>query len=173
MYFCTLQDPVNKLPSPDTLFTMISRPHFLTTHIDPHHINWDKLTKNTTQDNNSSITDQSDAHEARSSSKYTAIPPPTHINESSNTSEISKAPVRYVIEKEENENEVAVTGERGTKAGSKRSQDDDETALGETKKQKVETFREKEKRKRDLGMSSRGKNFVEEEKRILREQFEK
>ena len=154
---------------------MISRPHFLTTHIDPHHINWDKLTKNTTQDNNSSITDQSDAHEARSSSKYTAIPPPTHINESSNTSEISKAPVRYVIEKEENENEefeVAITGEGGTKAGSKRSQDD-ETALGETKKQKVETFREKEKRKRDLGMSSRGKNFVEEEKRILREHFEK
>ena len=35
----------------------------------------------------------------------------------------------------------------------------------------VETFRQKEKRKRDMGLSSRGKNYVEEEKRILRQQF--
>eukprot|EP01134_Creolimax_fragrantissima_P003122 CFRG3122T1 len=31
------------------------------------------------------------------------------------------------------------------------------------------TFQQKEKRKRDLGMASRGKNYVEEEKRILRQ----
>ena len=34
---------------------------------------------------------------------------------------------------------------------------------------KSKSFRQKEKRKRDLGQSSRGKSYVEEEKRILRE----
>lgn len=39
------------------------------------------------------------------------------------------------------------------------------------KKQKTENFRQKEKRKRDQGQSSRGKSYVEEEKRILRQDF--
>lgn len=39
------------------------------------------------------------------------------------------------------------------------------------KKQKTENFRQKEKRKRDEGQSSRGKSYVEEEKRILRQDF--
>lgn len=46
-----------------------------------------------------------------------------------------------------------------------------EEDLPSTKKSKGESFKEKEKRKRDLGMSSRGKSYVEEEKRILREQY--
>lgn len=37
------------------------------------------------------------------------------------------------------------------------------------KKRRVETFRQKEKRKRDMGQATSDKNFVEEEKRILRE----
>ena len=40
-----------------------------------------------------------------------------------------------------------------------------------SKKQKTESFRQKEKRKRDQGQSSRGKSYVEEEKRILRQDF--
>ncbi|PFX28142.1 UPF0690 protein C1orf52-like [Stylophora pistillata] len=39
------------------------------------------------------------------------------------------------------------------------------------KKQKTENFRQKEKRKRDEGQTSRGKSYVEEEKRILRQHF--
>lgn len=39
------------------------------------------------------------------------------------------------------------------------------------KKQKTENFRQKEKRKRDQGQSARGKSYVEEEKRILRQEF--
>ena len=31
------------------------------------------------------------------------------------------------------------------------------------------SFRQKEKRKRDAGQASRGKNYVEEEKRLLRD----
>lgn len=42
---------------------------------------------------------------------------------------------------------------------------DDESS----KKRRVETFRQKEKRKRDMGQATSDKNFVEEEKRILRE----
>ncbi|GMH02401.1 hypothetical protein Nepgr_004240 [Nepenthes gracilis] len=37
------------------------------------------------------------------------------------------------------------------------------------KKEKNVSFAQKEKRKRDLGQASRGKNYVEEEKRLLRE----
>lgn len=37
------------------------------------------------------------------------------------------------------------------------------------KEKKNLSFSQKEKRKRDLGQASRGKNYVEEEKRLLRE----
>ncbi|XP_078114600.1 UPF0690 protein C1orf52 homolog [Sander vitreus] len=37
------------------------------------------------------------------------------------------------------------------------------------KKRRVETFQQKEKRKRDMGQATSDKNFVEEEKRILRQ----
>ncbi|XP_076852332.1 UPF0690 protein C1orf52 homolog [Brachyhypopomus gauderio] len=40
------------------------------------------------------------------------------------------------------------------------------------KKRRVETFQQKEKRKRDLGQATSDKNFVEEEKRILRQTAE-
>ncbi|XP_048831915.1 UPF0690 protein C1orf52 homolog [Brienomyrus brachyistius] len=39
------------------------------------------------------------------------------------------------------------------------------------KKRKVESFQQKEKRKRDLGQATSDKSFVEEEKRILRQNF--
>ncbi|KAG0464285.1 hypothetical protein HPP92_019927 [Vanilla planifolia] len=37
------------------------------------------------------------------------------------------------------------------------------------KREKKSSFSQKEKRKRDLGQASRGKNYVEEEKRLLRD----
>lgn len=48
---------------------------------------------------------------------------------------------------------------------------DEEESKGDesAKKRRVETFRQKEKRKRDMGQATSDKNFVEEEKRILRE----
>lgn len=39
----------------------------------------------------------------------------------------------------------------------------------QTQKEKNLSFSQKEKRKRDLGQASRGKNYVEEEKRLLRD----
>jgi hypothetical protein len=38
-----------------------------------------------------------------------------------------------------------------------------------SKEKKNMSFQQKEKRKRELGQASRGKNYVEEEKRLLRE----
>ncbi|XP_037326143.2 UPF0690 protein C1orf52 homolog [Pungitius pungitius] len=40
------------------------------------------------------------------------------------------------------------------------------------KKRRVETFQQKEKRKRDMGQGTSDKNFVEEEKRILRQNID-
>ena len=40
---------------------------------------------------------------------------------------------------------------------------------GGSKEKKNLSFSQKEKRKRDLGQASRGKNYVEEEKRLLRD----
>ncbi|WOH01713.1 hypothetical protein DCAR_0521098 [Daucus carota subsp. sativus] len=39
----------------------------------------------------------------------------------------------------------------------------------QTQREKNQSFSQKEKRKRDLGQASRGKNYVEEEKRLLRD----
>ncbi|KAF4078447.1 hypothetical protein AMELA_G00199200 [Ameiurus melas] len=53
--------------------------------------------------------------------------------------------------------------------------DDDENAEKSSmsaKRRRVETFQQKEKRKRDLGQATSDKNFVEEEKRILRQCIE-
>ncbi|XP_072997104.1 uncharacterized protein [Typha latifolia] len=44
-----------------------------------------------------------------------------------------------------------------------------QTNLQANKERKSQSFSQKEKRKRDLGQASRGKNYVEEEKRLLRE----
>lgn len=51
---------------------------------------------------------------------------------------------------------------------------DEESSKGEAsaKKRRVETFQQKEKRKRDMGQATSDKNFVEEEKRILRQNAE-
>jgi hypothetical protein len=42
-------------------------------------------------------------------------------------------------------------------------------ATARTQKDKNFSFSQKEKRKRDLGQASRGKSYVEEEKRLLRD----
>ncbi|KAE8009759.1 hypothetical protein FH972_006177 [Carpinus fangiana] len=45
----------------------------------------------------------------------------------------------------------------------------EQLASVESRKEKNLSFSQKEKRKRELGQASRGKNYVEEEKRLLRE----
>ncbi|KAI8491523.1 hypothetical protein Bbelb_307230 [Branchiostoma belcheri] len=69
--------------------------------------------------------------------------------------------------------EEAVLENMELNAAQKRAAEEDrESERGATnKKLKSESFRQKEKRKRDLGMANREKSYVEEEKRILRQSF--
>ncbi|XP_078416792.1 UPF0690 protein C1orf52 homolog [Cetorhinus maximus] len=49
--------------------------------------------------------------------------------------------------------------------------DEEDAEDPSAKKRKIETFQQKEKRKRNQGQANREKSFVEEEKRILRQEF--
>ena len=163
LFFSKQMNTSEKLPSPDTLFSSVTKPDFLSSHLTSHKVNWDDITKN--------INDTTDL---QTNGNYTSVPPPA--DEVDPRSEISSEPVKYVItESSVDPKLLTVSSNTGdtehVRAGQKRGQDTPSTSI--TKKPKGELFREKEKRKRDLGMSSRGKNFVEEEKRVLREQFEK
>lgn len=50
--------------------------------------------------------------------------------------------------------------------------EESEKSATSAKKRRVETFQQKEKRKRELGQATSDKTFVEEEKRILRQNAE-
>lgn len=179
---CERSDTTTKLPSPDTLFATVGRPSFLDTAQDKH-INWDHFVKKP-EDN---------IHETDS---HVAIPPPASLDSedhskpvssglsiaiastySEPSTEISAQPVKYTSQDADPKFRTVSDNSEGdvtAKIGSKRPpQQEKETGLhNETKKAKtVETFRQKEKRKRNLGQTSRAKNYVEEEKRILRQHF--
>ena len=147
-----------KLPTPNKLFENTSKPDFLNT---PQHLDWDKYTKNIPEEN---------IHESQN---YAAIPPPKEGIMLTSGDTITGQAVKYndpELDRSKNLGGTKVTDvntsiELGMKR-SKTSTDDDCS-----KREKVETFREKEKRKRNMGMQSRGKSYVEEEKRILRQQF--
>ena len=166
----------DKLPSPDTLFRSVGRPSFLD---DPkeRYIDWDRFVK-------SSEPDEPNVHQT---GHYTAIPPPSGLGEhgpgrvtgsaarGSASVEYSARPITY-------DRDTATSGAPSLDSdpyGKKRQQEargneadlEGERSGPSSKKAKTDNFRQKEKRKRDLGQSSRGKSYVEEEKRILRQQF--
>ena len=173
----------DKLPSPDTLFATVGRPSFLSTSLTPsqRQVNWDRFVKNDTEENvhsdgaHAAIAPPSDLESSRgniSSSLSIAIAStyttPSH--------EISAAPVKYNQAKASDgdfDNDTDQSRTEGTVSSTKRAlstakDTDCDTA---TKKAKMDSFRQKEKKKRDTGQSSRGKSYVEEEKRILRQTF--
>ena len=177
----TTQDEAgDKLPSPDSLFKSVSRPTFLD-NPNEKYIDWDRFVK-------ISEPEEPNIHE---SGNYVAIPPPSNLNNSTTVTskltrsilgsgvvEYSSPPVEY-----SNSDATASRPSPTTQlAGSKRPQESEAepqvaaAADGggggpSSKKMKSDNFRIKEKRKRDLGQASRGKSYVEEEKRILRQQF--
>lgn len=172
-------DP-NKLPSPDTLFATVGKPAFLNNPLD-RHIDWDQFVKNP---------DPTPEPNIHATGSYAAIPPPRAEDLPGGTStksmgvlggatEISAPPVRYSPPSEVDPKHAVVSSklssEDTVKVGIKRPQQGENVDVtkegGSSKKLKTENFRLKEKRKRDMGQSSRGKNYVEEEKRILRQQY--
>lgn len=155
------EEKEGRLPSPSTLFARVGRPSFLG---DPQetHINWDSFVKSpetTTEDDHSTVSGQ-----------YAAIPPPSSITEPAGARtevQVHAAPVLYA--KAESTSPDAVSA---SLAGTKHPHPPEGEVTG-SKRAKCENFRQREKRKRDLGQSARGKSYVEEEKRILRQAFGK
>ena len=147
-----------KLPTPNKLFANISKPDFLNT---PQHLDWDKYTKNIPEEN---------IHESQN---YAAIPPPKEGVMLTSGDTITGEAVKYDDPESDRTKNLGGTKvmdvNTSIELGMKRSNTSNDDICN--KKDKVETFREKEKRKRNMGMQSRGKSYVEEEKRILRQQF--
>lgn len=169
------EDAGDKLPSPDTLFQSVGRPSFLD---DPQeqYIDWDRFVK-------SSEPAEPNVHQT---GHYAAIPPPSDFGDSgprapsesklsasilrSGAVEFSAPPVTYSSTPAATDNATALAGKKRPQESANESEAEERVGLN-SKKLKTENFRQKEKRKRDLGQSSRGKSYVEEEKRILRQQF--
>ena len=153
------------MPSPNTLFSTVKKPDFLSAHISSHQVNWDSLAKTIE-------TEQETIDEENGRTHATIPPPPEHNEEVDPRAEISSDPIKYTITNVPVNSKLLTVSSSNvnTKTGEKRRNNDD---IDATKRPKGgESFKDKEKRKRDLGMTSRGKSFVEEEKRILREQFD-
>lgn len=130
-------------------------------------MDWDRLIKNV----------ESAAEEnIHAAGNYAAIPPPEE-RDNDPRSEISATPIKYAVPdvSKLDPKMMLVSSDTSVsdQASKAKNRHGREESPPSAKKLKGETFRDKEKRKRDLGMTSRGKSFVEEEKRILRQQFSK
>jgi hypothetical protein len=161
-----LKEDGNKLPSPTTLFATVGKPEFLKTS---EHFDWDRHVKVFDKDDE----DESNIH---NSGRYTAIAPPSELDQ--NTQSISRAPKNYSKTDANEVDESIETGFGMKRKRDKKSSVQDHTDFSQvdsgvpiSKRKKGDWYREKEKRKRDLGQSSREKSYVEEEKRILRQSF--
>ncbi len=189
----TEQDPEDtlsgdKLPSPSTLFATVGKPSFLHESTNDKELDWDRFVKNDVAEDKYSIHMTDDG-------SYAAIPPPTQESEDRVYNSLSAAivgtynkgavgqiagsPVTYSSQQQQQQqrNKESVQSEAPEVRGVKRaaplvgtSPEPEESKDSQSSK-KTKTFRSKEKRKRDLGQSSRGKSYVEEEKRLLRQQF--
>lgn len=169
------EDAGDKLPSPDTLFRSVGRPSFLD-NPQEQYIDWDRFVK-------SSEPAEPNVHQT---GHYAAIPPPSDLGDSgsrgpgeskltasilrSSAVEFSAAPVTYSSTPAPTDTATALAGKKRPQESAKEAEIEEKSGLS-SKKLKTENFRQKEKRKRDLGQSSRGKSYVEEEKRILRQQY--
>ncbi|KAL7864000.1 hypothetical protein AOLI_G00154200 [Acnodon oligacanthus] len=158
--------PGAPLPRPDVLFKTISKPAFLYNPLNKH-IDWESRIVKAPEE---------PAKEFKVW-KSNAVPPPqSYVTEEkkgpppgmdmaikwSNVYEDNgdDAPqphaghARFLPDEEHQESDDEDSPDKQSKSASKR---------------RVETFQQKEKRKRDLGQATSDKNFVEEEKRILRQ----
>ncbi|XP_014864050.1 PREDICTED: UPF0690 protein C1orf52 homolog [Poecilia mexicana] len=159
------------LPRPDELFSSVSKPTFLYNPLNKE-IDWDSLTVKPPEE---------PAREFKPW-KTNAVPPPeTYAPEP----ERKKGPppgmdmaIKWSSVYEDNGDDApkAYSGKARFLPAEEQPSDSDEEESQQSsmsaKKRRVETFQQKEKRKRDLGQATSDKNFVEEEKRILRQKVE-
>ncbi|XP_008332396.2 UPF0690 protein C1orf52 homolog [Cynoglossus semilaevis] len=156
------------LPKPDELFSSVSKPSFLYNPLNKE-IDWDSL----------AVKAPEEPIREFKPWKTNAVPPPESY---AAEPEKKKGPppgmdmaIKWSSVYEDNGEDAphAYTGKARFLPDEEQqhSDSDGETDLSglSAKKRRVETFRQKEKRKRDLGQATSDKNFVEEEKRILRQ----
>ncbi|XP_020489414.1 UPF0690 protein C1orf52 homolog [Labrus bergylta] len=158
------------LPRPEELFGSVSKPAFLYNPLNKE-LDWDNLTVKAPEE---------PAREFKPW-KTNAVPPPASY---ASEPEKKKGPppgmdmaIKWSNVYEDNGEDApqAFTGNARFLPTEEQLSDSDEDAeKGDlsAKKRHVETFQQKEKRKRDMGQATSEKNFVEEEKRILRQNIE-
>ncbi|XP_073679752.1 UPF0690 protein C1orf52 homolog [Garra rufa] len=161
------------LPKPDDLFRSVSKPTFLYNPLNKV-IDWDRR----------AVKAPEEAPKEFKMWKNNAVPPPqTYVTEEKKKGapDGMDMAIKWSNVYEDN-GEDAPQGHRGPahflpeeeEQQQPHSDDDDssEKQQASAKKRRVETFQQKEKRKRDIGQATSDKNFVEEEKRILRQSIE-
>lgn len=156
------------LPRPEELFGSVSKPAFLYNPLNKE-IDWDSLTVKAPEE---------PAREFKPW-KTNAVPPPDSY---AAEPEKKKGPppgmdmaIKWSNVYEDNGEDApqAYTGKAQFLPTEEQPSDsDEESDKLSNKRRRVETFQQKEKRKRDLGQATSDKNFVEEEKRILRQKVE-
>lgn len=158
------------LPKPDELFGSVSKPAFLYNPLNKQ-IDWDNLMVKAPEEPPREFKPW----------KTNAVPPPESY---AAEPEKKKGPppgmdmaIKWSNVYEDNGEDApqAYTGNAKFLPTEEQLSDSDEESEKpgvSVKKRRVETFQQKEKRKRDLGQATSDKNFVEEEKRILRQKIE-
>lgn len=158
------------LPKPDELFGTVSRPAFLYNPLNKE-IDWDSLVVKAPEEAPKEFTPW----------KTNAVPPPQSYTAPEPEKKKGPPPgmdmaIKWSNVYEDNgEDAPAHSGKaRFLPPEEQLSESDEEPEKsdGSAKKKRVETFQQKEKRKRDLGQATSDKTFVEEEKRILRQKIE-
>ncbi|XP_061539788.1 UPF0690 protein C1orf52 homolog [Phycodurus eques] len=160
----------NRLPKPDDLFNSVSKPAFLYNPLNKE-IDWDNLT----------VKAPEEAPREFKPWLTNAVPPPQSY---AAEPEKKKGPppgmdmaIKWSNVYEDNGEDApnAHTGKAQFLPPEEQHVDSDEdskTSSSSAKKRRVESFQQKEKRKRDMGQATSDKSFVEEEKRILRQKTE-
>ncbi|XP_077441003.1 UPF0690 protein C1orf52 homolog [Vanacampus margaritifer] len=162
----------NRLPKPDELFNSVSKPAFLYNPLNKE-IDWDNL----------AVKLPEEAPREFKPWMTNAVPPPQSY---AAEPEKKKGPPPGMDMAIKWSNVYEDNGEDAPNAHKGKAQflppeeqhvDSDEESKtspshSSTKKRRVESFQQKEKRKRDMGQATSDKSFVEEEKRILRQKVE-
>uniref|UniRef100_A0A8C7WTT6 Chromosome 1 open reading frame 52 n=1 Tax=Oryzias sinensis TaxID=183150 RepID=A0A8C7WTT6_9TELE len=158
------------LPRPDELFNSVSKPAFLYNPLNKQ-IDWDTLT----------VKPPEEPVKEFKPWKTNAVPPPESYTAEPEKKKKGPPPgtdmaIKWSNVYEDNgEDAPAHTGKARFLPPEEQPADSDEESeksATSAKKRRVETFQQKEKRKRELGQATSDKTFVEEEKRILRQNAE-
>ncbi|CAL1592710.1 unnamed protein product [Knipowitschia caucasica] len=159
------------LPKPDELFGTVSRPAFLYNPLNKE-IDWDNLVVKAPEEAPKEFTPW----------KTNAVPPPQSYTAAPEPVKKKGPPpgmdmaIKWSNVYEDNgEDAPAHAGKARFLPPEEQlsdSDEDPEKSDVSSKKKRVETFQQKEKRKRDMGQATSDKTFVEEEKRILRQNID-